>query len=310
MGTRVDRAHPLLALAWPGPGILSAWGQINIGSNWGNIKLDKASLEQIIRDETHLKYIFLWFARFFSVFSKKVITVLYEHASLPNIRKYTLWKGSKMRKQWFAQNLTSLEHQPHDKKLLPQNKVYDLVSQADEWGLVAFHIKGLLEQLCCIMLVDLAQMTFQVFRCVSISFNARLKAVKTLSELHSVFCLLDLQVSEERWYVPCRIKISNDQGQPVQNYITQSLLARLHLLIFGSLKSHFALLIYQDGWTFELRVWWPMFKEWLCFVVAQLKCNSVSNIETHIVSRPENNLRSCQINLHLQFEPETITFPL
>ena len=67
-GTRVDRAHPLLALGWPGPGILSAWGRINIGSNWGNIKLDKASLEQIICDETHLKYFFLWFSHFFSAF--------------------------------------------------------------------------------------------------------------------------------------------------------------------------------------------------------------------------------------------------
>ena len=71
MGTRVDRAHPLLALAWPGPGILSAWGQINIGSNWGNIKLDKASLEQIIRDETHLKYIFFVICLFLlSIFQK------------------------------------------------------------------------------------------------------------------------------------------------------------------------------------------------------------------------------------------------
>ena len=58
VGTRVDRAHPLLALAWPGPGILSAWGRINIGSNWANIKLEPET-KQIIPSkfyERDLKY--------------------------------------------------------------------------------------------------------------------------------------------------------------------------------------------------------------------------------------------------------------
>ena len=44
--TRVDRAHPLLALSWPGPGILSAWGQIiiiDIGSQMEKHKVGTQS---------------------------------------------------------------------------------------------------------------------------------------------------------------------------------------------------------------------------------------------------------------------------
>ena len=146
-GTRVDRAHPLLALAWPGPGILSAWGRINIGSNWGNIKLDKPSLQQIIRDETHLKYIFCDFL------------LSSQHFLRIKDAQAVFWVNLVSRHKTSASINGTVSS--------ASSVFFTLVSLADEWGLVAFHIKGLLEQLCCIMLVDLAQVTFQVFKCAS-----------------------------------------------------------------------------------------------------------------------------------------------
>ena len=189
MGTRVDRAHPLLALAWPGPGILSAWGQINIGSNWGNIKLDKASLEQIIRDETHLKYIFLWFARFFSVFSKSYNRIVWTCKFAKHTEVHFM-ERIKNAQAMICANFNFNWPAASWQKLLPQNEamgsVYDLVSLADEvWW--PFTSKVYLNNCVALCWLILLRWPFRFSDALASLAMPVWRALKTLSELHSAF---------------------------------------------------------------------------------------------------------------------------